>query len=110
MVDASGATAPAFDMVVSNPPYIAPEEMPSLSREVLREPPEALFAADGGFAVINALLDKARTLLKPQGRLLMEIGYTQGAEAVRRAEAAGWQEISLLPDLAGIPRVLVARN
>jgi release factor glutamine methyltransferase len=109
IADASGATAPPFDMVVSNPPYVAPEEEGTLSKEVLREPREALFAGNGGFAVIDALLAKSRALLKPRGCLVMEIGYTQSAEATRRAIAAGWQDVQVLPDLAGIPRVLVAR-
>lgn len=110
LVDTSGATSRLFDMVVSNPPYVSAEEAPSLSPEVLREPAEALFADEGGFAVIDGLLAKCRAMLKPQGRLFIEIGYTQGAEVLRRAEAAGWQDVSLVPDLAGIPRVLVARN
>ncbi|HEY3414002.1 MAG TPA: peptide chain release factor N(5)-glutamine methyltransferase [Armatimonadota bacterium] len=110
ITDASGAVAPPFDLIVSNPPYVAPEEAPTLSQEVLREPKEAVFADDGGFAVINALFAKSRTLLKHQGRLVMELGYTQSTEAIRRAQAAGWQDVEVLPDLAGIPRVLVARN
>ena len=108
--DASGAVAPPFDLVISNPPYIAPEEAATLAPEMMREPREALFAGDGGFAVINALIAKSRALLKPQGWLVMELGYTQSAEAMRLAEAAGWQDVEVLPDLAGIPRILVARN
>lgn len=110
IIDASGAVAHSFELIVSNPPYVAPEEASTLAPEVLREPHEALFAGDGGFAVINALLAKSGTLLKPHGWLVMELGYTQSAEATRRALAAGWKDVEVIPDLAGIPRVLVARK
>jgi release factor glutamine methyltransferase len=108
--DAAGNPAPSFDAVLSNPPYVAEEEAGTLSKEVLREPREALFAGNGGFAFIDAILAKAAALLKPGGLLLVEVGHTQGSEARRRAIAAGWQEVDVLPDLAGVPRVLAARR
>jgi release factor glutamine methyltransferase len=110
LLDASGIKVPRLDMVVSNPPYIAVEEAGTLSREVLREPAEALFAGDGGFAMIDALLAKAHGLLRRGGHLVVELGYTQSDEVSRRAHAAGWKDVRVHPDLAGIPRVLVARS
>lgn len=107
--DAAGQPAPRFDAVLSNPPYVAPEEAETLPAEVLREPAEALFAADGGFAVMDALFHRARALLKPGGHLLVELGYGQADDAVRRASHAGLGQVEVIPDLAGIPRVLVAR-
>jgi release factor glutamine methyltransferase len=108
--DASGVAAPLFDAVVSNPPYIGWEEADALPAEVLREPPVALFSGADGFPMIDALLRKSAPLLRPDGRIFIEIGHTQSAEAVRRAEASGWRNVSVLPDLAGIPRVLTARR
>lgn len=110
LADAAGRPAPLFDAVLSNPPYVAEEDAGSLSKEVLREPREALFAGQGGFAFIDAILAKAASLLKPGGHLFVELGHTQGAEAHRRAVAAGWREVCVVPDLAGVPRVLVARR
>ncbi|HEY3266114.1 MAG TPA: peptide chain release factor N(5)-glutamine methyltransferase [Armatimonadota bacterium] len=109
IVDAAGNRAGVFDAVLSNPPYIGVAERDTLAPEVLREPEEALFCGQDGFDMIDALLAKSAALLKPHGLLMVEIGYGQGAEAARRAVAAGWQEVALIADLAGIPRVLTAR-
>ena len=109
ILDAAGSVAPPFDAVVSNPPYVGWDEADTLPLEILREPAEAIFSGPDGFTMLDALLEKAGGLLKPGGLLLSEIGYTQSVEAARRAGAAGWRDVSVLPDLAGIPRVLVAR-
>ena len=95
-----------FDVIVSNPPYVAAGD-PHLGRGDLRfEPRQAL--ADGspdGLASIRAIVAGASDHLKPNGWLLFEHGYDQ-AEAVHALlEAAGFGSIISLPDLAGIPRV-----
>jgi release factor glutamine methyltransferase len=95
-----------FDVVVSNPPYVAAGD-PHLARGDLRfEPREAL--TDGsadGLDSIRAIISGASDHLKPGGWLLFEHGYDQ-AEAVRGLlESAGFGSIVSLPDLAGIPRV-----
>lgn len=109
MTDAAGRPLPTFHAVVSNPPYIGLSEASSLPQEVRREPPEALFSGMDGFQMINRLLRVSRSLLEPGGWLVMEMGHTQSAEVARRAGEEGWREIAVLPDLAGIPRVLIAR-
>ena len=95
-----------FDIVVSNPPYIASAD-PHLGKGDLRfEPREAL--TDGsadGLDSIRAIIAGASDHLKAGGWLLFEHGYDQ-AEAVRALlESAGFGSIVSLPDLAGIPRV-----
>jgi release factor glutamine methyltransferase len=95
-----------FDVIVSNPPYVASAD-PHLGRGDLRfEPREAL--TDGsadGLASIRAIVSGASDHLKPGGWLLFEHGYDQ-AEVVRGLlESAGFDSIVSLPDLAGIPRV-----
>jgi len=95
-----------FDVIVSNPPYVAADD-PHLGRGDLRfEPREAL--TDGsrdGLDSIRAIVGGASDHLKPGGWLLFEHGYDQ-AEAVRALlEAAGFGSIVSLPDLAGIQRV-----
>lgn len=95
-----------FDVILSNPPYVAAND-PHLGRGDLRfEPREAL--TDGsadGLDSIRAIISGASDHLEPGGWLLFEHGYDQ-AEAVRGLlEAAGFGSIVSLPDLAGIPRV-----
>lgn len=95
-----------FDVIVSNPPYVASGD-PHLARGDLRfEPPEAL--CDGspdGLASIRAIVQGARDHLRPRGWLLFEHGYDQAGAARTALEAAGFGSIVCLPDLAGIPRV-----
>jgi release factor glutamine methyltransferase len=100
------AGARRFDLVVSNPPYVAAGD-PHLRQGDLRfEPPEALTDGSGdGLASIRAIVAGARAHLVPGGWLLFEHGYDQ-AEAVRGVlEAAGFGSIVSLPDLAGMTRV-----
>ena len=99
----------AFDIVVSNPPYIDVGEWPSLMPEVRdHEPPEALFAGDG-LDFYRRLFAAAGFLLAGQ-RLLLEIGEGQ-LDAVRElAEGSGFDVEWVVADLAGIPRVLTMRR
>lgn len=98
-----------FDLVVSNPPYIARDVIPTLAREVHAYDP--LAALDGGTDGLDAyrrILDgvRGRSLLTPSGTLAVEIGYDQ-AEAVRKlAITAGFEDRRLVHDLAGNDRVL----
>ena len=99
----------AFDVVVSNPPYIDVGEWPSLMPEVRdHEPPEALFAGDG--LDFYRRLFAAGDFLREGQRLLLEIGKGQ-LEAVRElAEGSGFDVEWVVADLAGIPRVLTLRR
>ncbi len=99
-----------FDLIVSNPPYVAADD-PHLARGDLRfEPSQAL--TDGGadgLDSIRAIIAGASEHLNSGGWLLLEHGYDQ-AEAVRMLlEAAGFGDLVSLPDLAGIPRVAGGR-
>jgi release factor glutamine methyltransferase len=96
-----------FDVIASNPPYLRSDEV--VSPEVKAEPRAALRAGDDGLDVIRRLIRLAPSRLRPGGALVMEFGFGQ-TDAVRElAEAAGFAEVSVEPDLAGIPRALVAR-
>jgi release factor glutamine methyltransferase len=99
-----------FDLIASNPPYVAAED-PHLARGDLRfEPREAL--TDGsadGLDSIRAIVAGAKGHLEPGGWLLFEHGYDQAARARALLEAAGFGSIVSLPDLAGIPRVAGGR-
>jgi release factor glutamine methyltransferase len=99
----------SFDFVVSNPPYVGLDEADKVQAVVRNyEPHMAVFAGDDGLAVIRRLIPQAQEALRGGGWLLMEIGYTQ-AQAVM-ALLGEWQDVHSVPDLAGIPRVIVARK
>jgi len=94
-----------FDLIVSNPPYVA-ENDPHLQQGDLRfEPQMALSAGDGGFACINHIISAAPNHLVKNGWLLVEHGYNQAAECKRLLENTDFSNICAYPDLAGIMRV-----
>jgi release factor glutamine methyltransferase len=96
-----------FDVVVSNPPYIANDE--KLEPQVANyEPRSALYAGPTGLEVYERLIPQANRALKPQGWLMMEIGY--GQQPALEALLGGWREVSFVPDLQGIPRVVQAQK
>ena len=113
-----------FDLVVSNPPYVPKSDSSTIQREVREyEPAVALYGGAHGLEVYRRLVPEAARLLKPGGWLVMEIGYRSG-EAVaamlggapwplpdgRGSEKQAWREVETIPDLAGLPRVMVARR
>ncbi len=105
------APAGAFDVVVSNPPYIPAGDIAGLSIEVSRHDP--LLALDGGRDGLDAVRDiltAARDQLGPDGWLAMEVGFDQTEAVMELAEKAGWTDISRENDLAGRHRVVIARR
>lgn len=99
----------AFDLIVSNPPYIASDEMPGLAPEVRDwEPHQALTPGGDGLDAYRAIARGAGARLMPGGRLLVEIGPTQGPAVAALFAAAGLVEIRILPDLDGRDRVVAA--
>ena len=100
---------PAFDFVVSNPPYVGENEADKVQAIVKKyEPRCAVFAGPEGLDMIRRLAPQARERLKPGGWLLMEIGFSI-SEAVRGI-VGDWREVRVVPDLQGIPRVVAARK
>jgi release factor glutamine methyltransferase len=98
-----------FDIVASNPPYVGESEFDKVQLEVRKfEPRCAVFAGPDGMDIIRRLAPQARAALKPGGFLAIEIGYSQ--EAAVRAVLRDWQDVRAVPDLQGIPRVIVAKN
>lgn len=107
-----GGAIGAYDLVVSNPPYVAEQSRQELMPDVRDyEPPIALFGGPDGLEVLRSLLPRAERALDPGGWLVVEIGSDQD-ERVRRlaAEATSLSPIGIEPDLACHPRVLVARR
>jgi release factor glutamine methyltransferase len=99
----------SFDLVISNPPYVALADRESLEREVREhEPALALFGGEDGLQFYRRLIPEAARLLRPGGHVILEIGATQ-ADAIR-AMLETWRNVDIRTDLAGRPRVAVATS
>lgn len=100
-----------FDLILSNPPYIAAAEMPALAPEVrLWEPHLALTPGGDGLAAYRAIAAQCPDRLLPGGRLLVEIGPTQGAAVSQLFADQGLADLAILPDMDGRDRVVMARK
>lgn len=97
-----------FDVIVSNPPYVPLGEYEQLAVEVrIHEPRMALTPGPRGTEIIERLLDEAHARLAPDGFVILEVGYGQEEEIRTLAAAKRYDVAAFLPDLAGIPRVVV---
>jgi release factor glutamine methyltransferase len=94
------------DLVVANPPYIAPEDAHTLPADVRADPALALF---GGIDLYERLFMKTSGWLRGGGSFVVEIGESQGAAVSGAAEIAGFAEIEVRPDLAGRDRVVTGK-
>jgi len=107
---ACGGEGEGFDFVVSNPPYVGGDEIDSVQREVREFEPRMAWGGTGlGHEIYRRLLPEALDALRPGGWLAVEVGYTQ-SDVVSAMAGKGWSEVEIRPDLAGIPRVVVARK
>ncbi|WP_299965645.1 peptide chain release factor N(5)-glutamine methyltransferase [uncultured Roseobacter sp.] len=98
-----------YDLIVSNPPYLAADEMNEVQPELREHEPRLALTDEGdGLSVYRTIAAHAQGYLNSNGRVLVEIGWQQGA-AVRAIFAAqGWGEVAILPDLGGRDRVVSA--
>lgn len=105
----SQVPASAYDVIVCNPPYVTGEEMKTLEPEVKEfEPDTALYAPENGLAFYRRLAEEVPGWLVPGGRIYMEIGCKQGPAVRELFAGAGFQEIVIYQDLAGLDRVVRA--
>lgn len=95
-----------FDLIVSNPPYIAANELPDLAPELGYEPRFALTDEDDGLACYRAIIPLAAQHLTHDGRLVVEIGHTQGQDVQKMFWQARFQSVHVLADLDGRDRVV----
>ncbi|MCL2790607.1 MAG: peptide chain release factor N(5)-glutamine methyltransferase [Desulfobulbus sp.] len=103
----------SFDLIVTNPPYVAEEEIDGLEPEVSRaEPRLALSGGPGGMRCIERIAEEARRRLRPGGWIFLEIGADQGEKVARlfRSAISGYAQVQVIDDRAGRPRVLRARH
>ncbi|HBW38232.1 peptide chain release factor N(5)-glutamine methyltransferase [Desulfosporosinus sp. BICA1-9] len=97
-----------WDYIITNPPYVSKEEYKQCDPEIFREPSMAFLGGQDGLDYYRRLAENVRSILNPQGMLLMEIGCDQ-AEAVCRLFQMRGFETQVFPDLAGRDRVIIAR-
>ncbi|MDO8840612.1 MAG: peptide chain release factor N(5)-glutamine methyltransferase [Parvibaculum sp.] len=107
--DWTAGVAGLFDLVISNPPYIASADIAALDRDVRdHDPRRALDGGADGLDAYRALALALPPVLKPGGHAVIELGIGQAAAVAALFEAAGFATTRTVADLAGVPRVLVA--
>ncbi|WP_417601297.1 peptide chain release factor N(5)-glutamine methyltransferase [Pararhodobacter oceanensis] len=100
----------SFDLIVSNPPYIAEAEIPALAPEVRdHEPHMALTPGGDGLGAYRIIAAQAAKYMTPNARLLLEIGPTQGAVVAQLLQDHGFETPRILPDLDQRDRVVSTR-
>ncbi|PXW70200.1 [protein release factor]-glutamine N5-methyltransferase [Loktanella sp. PT4BL] len=100
-----------FDLIVANPPYIAADEMAGLSRDVREwEPRLALTDEADGLFAYRTIISQAQDVLEPDGRLIFEIGSTQGKAVAELMLQGGLTHVFVIPDLDGRDRVVTGKT
>ncbi len=99
-----------FDLIVSNPPYIADSDAHLQRGDLPHEPAMALQSGPSGMDDIQRICEQAPTRLKPGGRLMLEHGFDQGEQVRSQMESAGLERIVTHRDLAGLERATVGRR
>jgi release factor glutamine methyltransferase len=102
--------AERFDLVVSNPPYLAEQEEDGLPPELAHEPRCALFGGSDGYAVLRPLVSDAAAHLAPGGTFAVELAPAQAETVARWCEGAGFEDVCIHVDLARRPRVVSGRR
>lgn len=97
-----------WDYIITNPPYVSKEEYERCDPEIFREPSIAFLGGQDGLDFYRRLAEGIESVLKPQGKLLMEIGCNQAEEVCRLFQFRGLKT-QVFPDLAGRDRVILAR-
>lgn len=108
--DFGSAINGGFDLVVSNPPYVASGDIATLAPEAASEPRLALDGGADGLAGYRAIAADACRLLAPAGHLVVELGHGQETLVTALINATGLAALAGRPDIAGIPRALAARR
>ena len=97
----------SYDLIVSNPPYIRTSVIEKLQEEVkLHDPYIALDGKEDGLYFYRRIIEGSTKHLNHMGRLIFEIGYDQGEDVRKLMDEAGYREITVKKDLAGLDRVV----
>ena len=106
-----GKDSGKYDILISNPPYIATEEIETLMEEVrLHDPRKALDGMEDGLYFYRKITAQAGNYLKPGGWLLYEIGCTQGEAVSEMLRNAGFEKVQVVKDLPGLDRVVMGQK
>ena len=97
-----------FHAILSNPPYIRREVIPTLEKQVQFEPVLALDGGEDGLDFVRSIAQEAKGHLVPRGLIEMEIGYDQGPDALAIMQKSGYRNASILKDLENCDRVVKA--
>ena len=96
-----------FDIIVSNPPYIASSVIPTLMEEVREhEPMSALDGMEDGLYFYRKIIQESPRFLTKEGMLFFEIGHDQGQAVSQMMEEAGFKDVTVVKDFAGLDRVV----
>ena len=96
-----------FDVIVSNPPYIRSGEIPKLMPEVREyEPLQALYGSEDGLSFYKSIIQEISTFLTSGGRVFFEIGAEQGEAVSQLMHEAGFRNVEVKQDLAGLDRIV----
>lgn len=104
------AVGGTFDLIISNPPYIALDEMPSLAAELSYEPRMALTDEADGLTAYRKIAEGAPAHLNADGWLMVEIGWQQGPNVATLFTDAGLTNVAIKPDLDGRDRVVIGQK
>lgn len=100
----------SIDLVVANPPYIAVGD-PDVADDVSQwEPHRALYSGDDGLDAIRIIVEQAPSWLRPNGRLVIEIGSGQGPAVLALLDDSGFADREIRPDLTGRDRIAIGRR
>ena len=99
-----------YDAILSNPPYIPTADLPSLQKEVQREPQMALDGDADGLKFYRTIAEHWCEKLSVDGFVAVEVGIGQAEDVAALFAAQGLENTAIYPDLAGIPRVVLARK
>jgi release factor glutamine methyltransferase len=107
--DFGAAVAPGCDLIVTNPPYVCTDEIAGLEPDVRQfDPRVALDGGPDGLAAYRVIARHAHRILNPGAHLVAEIGTSQGSAVAALFADAGFCDIRITPDLAGMPRAVAA--
>ena len=101
----------AYDIIVSNPPYVASQDLKQLQVEISYEPPGALDAGKDGLDFYKRIINESPKYLKPEGLLILEIGFKQRTDIEKIfQDSEVFKIIEVIPDYNSIERVIVAKK
>jgi len=107
--DLAESLSGSFDLIAMNPPYIPSADLAELEAELAHEPRLALDGGEDGLDLLRRVIADAPARLCPGGHLALEVGAGQAADVQELLIARGAEQVDVHDDLAGIPRVLLAR-